>query len=125
MTGVICALAGGTVSIYHGTAVVTVGYEALLDRYGFVADNAGSITPTNWASTSFPVELLVGSASGNLVQFRITGITPNAGWETLTIGDRSFSRADANYSAGGASTNWAWFESNPFGSSGTKAIRWS
>lgn len=129
MTGVTCALAGGGKSIYTGSAIVTVGEldQGTLFSYGFVGGSIGSIAPTTWASTGLTVSSLYGDTDNNLV-FTVNALTPNGGWENLTIGSTTVSRTAALYFQSGGQTTWFWSGvSNPFGTivGATKAIVWS
>ena len=129
MSGILCAPIGGRGPVsYLGSAVVTVGYHAPVNAYGFISTLGGSILPQTWASSGLPVRFLYYSFSPDFVLFEVRGVAPNSGWTTLTIGSESYQRVDASYSVGANTTwNWSTGSTNPFGTTvgATRAITWS
>lgn len=140
MTGFLSVLAGGNRSILTGTATVTVGTAtptAGAIYYGFGGPSSfsfGSISPANWAGSGLLVEVLshvtlsAPFSPATQLNFRVTGLAPNYGWETLSIGGTPFSRSSASYSYDGTYSSWAFpGAANPFGTTigATKAIIWS
>ena len=128
MGGIISAPIGGRVPVsYLGSAVVTVG-EYISTLYGFIGILGGSILPQTWASSGLPVYRLYFSLSSDFVKFEVSGVAPNSGWTTLTIGSESYLRTAASYSVG-STTVWQWntVPPNPFGTTvgATRAITWS
>ena len=133
MTGITCALAGSGGSVYVGTATVTVGYFAAgsFFSYGFENSIQGSIIPTTWANTGFPIFQLkdvYSSGSPAWLAFTVTGSAPNSGWSTLTIGGTTLNRVDANYATDGTSTSWIFFGApTVFGTTvgATRSVVWA
>lgn len=133
MTGVTCALAGGGGSIYLGTATVTVGFASAgsFFSYGFDISAQGSIVPTTWANTGFPVFQLkdvYSSGSPAWLAFTVTGSAPNSGWSTLTVGGTTLNRADASYATDGTSTSWIFYGApTVFGTTvgATRSVVWA
>jgi hypothetical protein len=135
MTGIMCALAGGSGgSIFLGNATVTVGYAAAggFSSFGFGGGGSqGSITPTTWANSGLPfTQLKDVYSSGSLawLDFSVTGNAPNSGWSKLIIGSVELNRADASYSYDGVTARWIFYGAPAaFGTTvgATKEITWS
>ncbi len=133
MTGITCALAGSGGSIYAGTATVIVGFisSAPFSSYGFDVGGQGSISPTSWASTGFPVAVLkdvYDTGIPSWLDFSVTGDAPNSGWSTLTIGGTSVNRVDGFYNFNGTTTSWIFYGAPAvFGTSvgATRSIVWA
>ncbi len=132
MTGV-SAVAGIAIrSQYAGNATVTVGRYSdpnVATSYGYISSLGGSISPQDWAASELPVYFLYWNSS-TFIAFTVTGVAPNYGWETLTIGSYTYRRADASYSliSGGTKTQWLFNDApvNPFGTTtgATRDITW-
>ena len=132
MSGIQIALLGLGGSIYTGTATVIVGFASggSFTSYGFDAGQ-GSISPTSWASTGFPVSTLKDVYDSGIpawLDFTVAGSAPNSGWSTLTIGGTSVNRVDALYSNSGSATSWIFLGAPVvFGTSvgASRSIIWS
>lgn len=132
MSGIICALIGGSGSLYAGTATVTVGFASAggFSSYG-KGGGQGSIAPTTWANTGFVVDTLKDVYSSGVpawLDFTVIGNAPNSGWSTLTIGGVTLNRVDGSYSNNGTSTTWIFYGAPvAFGTTvgATRAITWS
>jgi hypothetical protein len=133
MTGIMCALAGSGVSIYVGTATVTVGFASggIFTSYGYGTGGQGSITPTTWAATGLNVDTLKDvyvSGVPDWLDFTVVGSAPNSGWETLTVGGTTINRVDGSYTNNGTTTSWI-FNTAPavFGTTvgATRSIVWA
>lgn len=136
MSGILCVLAGSGGSPYVGNATVTVGTftSGTTTWRGFFRTITGSIAPTTWAATGAVVDYLyhateTSAPAYTVIVFKVAGVFPNSGWNTLTIAGTSYSRASANYTSSGGETSWSWVNpaTNPFGTvnGATKAIVWS
>jgi hypothetical protein len=133
MSGIHIALLGTGRSIYAGTATVIVGFASggSFSSYGFDVGGQGSISPTSWASTGFPVAVLKDVYDTGIpawLDFSVTGNAPNSGWSTLTIGGTSVNRVDASYSFNGVTTSWIFIGAPVvFGTSvgASRSIIWS
>lgn len=134
MTGILCALAGGSGgSIFLGTATVTVGYAAAggFSSFGFGGSGQGSIEPATWANSTLPIVQLkdvYSSGSPAWLDFSVTGNAPNSGWSKLIVGSTELNRADASYSYDGTTARWIFYGApTVFGTTvgATRAITWS
>ena len=133
MTGITCALAGASGSIYQGSATVTVGQrvDASYTIWGYANVLAGSVAPATWANTGATFEQLCWfDAAGdvNFVTINVNGIFPNEGWTTMTVGGVPFLRTAASYSTDATRTTWNWiYVPNPYGTTigATKVVTWS
>jgi len=130
MTGITCALAGASGSIYAGSATVTVGQyiDASYTIWGYANALAGSVVPATWANTGANFTQLCWFDAGvDFVTLKIIGVFPNEGWTTMSVGGVPFTRASANYSNDGTNSTWTWIAANPFGTTigATRAVIWS
>lgn len=122
MTGITCAVAGS--GSYISTVVVTVGYQSApgIDIYGYNI-LYGSITPNTFGPYNIS-DLSWNSL--NEVYFRVDGIAPNAGWQTIDVNGVTYNRTDATYVVA-TGTAWTWTSvTNPFGTTvgATKTVTW-
>jgi hypothetical protein len=130
MTGIMCALAGGS-GIYSGFATVTVGQyvDVSFTVWGYSSGLAGSVSPATWAGTGATIEQLGWFDAGvDFVALRVDAGFPNEGWTTMTVDGVPFTRVSASYATDSTYTIWNWITaSNPFGTTigATKAVTWS
>jgi hypothetical protein len=113
---------------------VTVGAYEVVDyefgyynyEYGYGNYTGGSIsdgTSNIYSGAAINGIYYDESGSGAYIILDITGAT-NSGWTTMNINGTNYSRSSASFSSG----QWTWsvaIGSNPFGTSGSKAVYWS
>lgn len=122
MSGINCVLAG----ISGGDIqVVTAGFVALKtgDLYGYSSGDTGSISDGTFnllgGATITAMYWFTDNGSTNILVFGLSGTYSNAGWNSLTVGGNTYTRASAAYSTS-SGTTWTWTTTtNPFPSAGT------
>lgn len=95
-----------------GVDILLIGYSPAISGS---AINDGKFTPKGGATISG----IYFDAVAGVLSFTLEGVHTNAGWTTMTIGSRSYSRTAATFS-NSFDTSWQWFGSvNPFSGVGT------
>jgi len=113
------------------TQTVIIGSR---NDYGYVSTGYKGTGVTTGSITDGTSNLYSGAAINDLyhqttssrIYFRVAGSRANSGWTTMKINGVSFARTSASYLANSSATVWQWnsISSNPFGSSGTRAVTW-
>ena len=121
MSGVLLALFGGGVSTPSGSYTVSVGFfqqGSNFFYFGFGGSPVayGSVTPTTFSNSGTSI-LTLGSTlqngqyyTANLLNFSITGTSPQSLFTTLVVSGQVYTSSSASYSVGGSgsTTNWTW-----------------
>ena len=108
----------GTFTLSGYVTVTSYGYAT--GSYGSISD--GTLGPVG----NRTIQLLNWSTLG-MVILRVAGSASNSGFTTMRVHTTNFSRSAATYSNTGTYTQWQWagITTNPFGTSGSKQVRFT
>jgi len=98
---------------------ISTGYRGTSSTTGSITDGTSNVYSGAAINDIYHQSLV------NKLYFRLAGSRANSGWTTMKINGISFTRASASYSSS-STTTWQWSSvtSQPFGSSGTRAVTW-
>lgn len=101
------------------TQTVTVGLISVkgFNFYGYFG-SAGDISDGTFTPISDAPIVTLGWATSNVLQFRLSGSFPDAGWTSINIDGNIFTRASRSTfdNTTGGNTQWTWnTATNPFG----------
>ena len=99
---------------------VSTGYKGTGVTTGAITDGTSNVY------SGAAIDRIYHQSTVNKLFFSLAGSRANSGWTTMKINGVSFARTSASYLANSSATVWQWnsISSNPFGSSGTRAVTW-